>query len=104
MPKLIKQMTLVALFSTFITGTAAALVFGPSNLSMMGYPDHRCYAPSRPYSDDRYAWESFRADANNYIDCINEYVEAGNNDIRRIQDSQRDALTEADSFVSRIPR
>lgn len=104
MPKSLKQMILVALFSVFITGTAAALVFGPSNLPLMGYPDHRCYAPSRPYSDDRYAWESFRADANRYIDCINEYVEAGNNDIRRIQDAQRDALTEADSFVSRSQR
>ncbi len=99
-----KQMFLVVLVSTYLTGTAFAIVFGPSNLPLMGYPDHRCYAPSRPYSNDRYAWDNFRDDANQYIDCINDYVEAGNNDIRRIQDAQRDALNEADAFASSIRR
>lgn len=100
----LKRTAFVALFSVLITGTAMAIVIGPSNLPIFGYPDHHCHEPSAPYSNDRYAWEGFRSDANQYIDCINEYVEAGNNDILRIQVSQQQALREADSFISRVGR
>jgi hypothetical protein len=104
MSKSWKHVIVAVLCSVLVTGTASAIVFGPSNLPLMGYPDPRCYAPSPPYSNDQYAWESFRSDANQYIDCVNEYVEAGNNDIERIQEAQQDALREADAFVSRIRR
>jgi len=84
--------------------SSQALVFGPSNLSLGSYPDDRCYQPSPPYGDDRYGRERFRSDTNQYIDCINDYIEAGNNDIERIEEAQRDARSEAELFLSSIRR
>lgn len=101
MSKVIKSVVAAIVVSVLISGAASAVVFGPSNFSFAGYPDHQCYAPNRPYSDDTYAWERFRADGNRYIECVNDYVEAGNNDIRRIRDAQQDARSEAELFISR---
>jgi hypothetical protein len=83
---------------------ADAIVLGESNLPLLGYPEARCYELRVPYSDDDYAWESFRHDADEYVDCINQYIEAGNNDIRRIREAQQDALNEANAFIRRIDR
>jgi hypothetical protein len=60
--------------------------------------------PSAPYSNDQWAWDSFRRDASEYIDCINEYIDAGDQDIRRIREAQQDALSEAQMFTNRIRR
>jgi hypothetical protein len=98
------KIILAAAFSALTCVSATALVFGPSNLSLMGYPEHRCMQPRIPYSDDQYLWDSFRRQALEYVDCVDRYVAAGNNDIRAIQDAQREATNEADSFVQSIRR
>lgn len=84
--------------------SATATVFGPSNMSFTGYPDPRCYQPSVPFSDDHYAWDSFRSQVRTYVDCVNNYVEAGNNDIQRIRDAQDEAIRDAENFVRRARR
>ena len=93
---------LIAVFSAFVASSSSAAVFGSSNLSFSGYPRHDCYQPNQPHGSDRYQWESFQRDAERYVDCINEYVEAANNDMDRIQEAQKDALSEARSFISRV--
>jgi hypothetical protein len=100
--KLADRIVLVAAISVLVIGSAQAFVVGPTNLSFMGYPEHNCHQPIRPYSNDRYAWESFQSDAEEYVDCINDYVEAGNNDARRIRDAQDDALREARAFANSL--
>lgn len=102
MSKLLGRGLLAAMLLLLGSMRADAIVLGPSNLSLLGYPDHRCYEPRVPYSNDDYAWDSFRGDAEEYVDCINDYVEAGNNDMRRIREAQQDALNEANAFISRI--
>lgn len=57
-----------------------------------------------PFSDDRYAWDSFRSQARTYVDCVNDYVEAGDNDIQRIQEAQQEAIREAEAFLARANR
>ncbi len=104
MPKLGRRSALLALALVIVSGSASAIVLGPSNFALNSYPDHRCYAPSTPYSNDQWAWDNFRRDANAYIDCINEYIDAGDQDIRRIREAQQDALSEAQMFTSSIRR
>lgn len=75
-----------------------AYVYGGSNLGIFGYPDHTCSKPYKPFEfRDQYELDNYRFDYERYIDCINEYVRNGNNDIRRIQSKQQDAIREAES-------
>ena len=76
---IIISVILLALFAK-----AFALVIGGSNLGIMGYPSPSCYL----YSRDEYSVRS-------YIDCINEYVENANNDIKRIKEAAQDAVSDA---------
>ena len=63
-----------------------------------GYPAHSCYKPHKPYQfGSEWERDSYIRKYNQYIDCINEYVENGNNDIQRIQEKQREAIAEAES-------
>lgn len=76
-----------------------AIVLGGSNLSFVGYPEHACYKPYKPYQfHDEYEIDSYRYEVETYINCINEYVENSNNDIQRIQEAAQSALDEANSF------
>lgn len=98
--RLLVMMLAVCLVST----SATATVFGPSNLSFSGYPDPRCYEPSIPFSDEDFAWDMFRSQLRSYVDCVNEYVEAGDNDIQRIRDAQAEAVRDAENFMRRARR
>jgi len=100
--KLADRIVLVTAISVLVVGSAHAFVMGPTNFSFMGYPEHNCQQPFQPYSNDQYAWDRFQIDVEQYIECINQYVEAGNNDMARIRDAQDDALSEARAFVDSL--
>ena len=102
--KQIAKLAAVVALIVFTTNSADAVVFGPSNLGLGSYPSPRCYEPAIPYGNDEYSWSSFRRQANEYIDCINEYVEAADNDVRRIRDEQEEAIQDAENFLSRVRR
>lgn len=66
---------------------ASAVVFGGSNLPVFGYSKPSCYLYSSPS----------KYDVERYIDCINEYVENANNDIKRIREAAEEAVNDAKS-------
>lgn len=86
--------------------TATAIVFGGSNLGILGYSEHDCikpYKPTEPYSFDS-QWEvdlynsqvdTYNFELDQYISCIREYVENANNDIERIKEKYQNAIDEA---------
>lgn len=39
-------------------------------------PSEACTKPYRPYGSDRYAWESYKADATRYLDCMKDAADA----------------------------
>lgn len=76
-----------------------AMIFGPSNFDMFGYPKPKCYAPSPPYSDDDWAWTNFKSEVESYRMCIERYVEAADNDIRLIREQANEAVQEYNYFI-----
>jgi len=92
--KLADRIVLVTAISVLVVGSAHAFV--------MNYPYHNCQQPFQPYSNDQYAWDSFQIDVEQYIECINQYVEDGNNTIAHIRNAQDDALSEARAFVNSL--
>lgn len=99
---------LVAVF--LLSPNARAFVFGGSNLGVLGYPDHSCYAPYskpyRPYSFnsqfeiDRYNddVDRYNREVREFIDCIRDYVDNASNDIERIKEKANAAIDEANSL------
>jgi hypothetical protein len=98
-----KTLAVLIGFTLVCCSAAFAQVFGPSNFSFLGYPEPRCARPYVPYSGaSEYAWRSFKLDVDTYVDCVNEYVEAGDNDVKRIRLAQDEALAEAKRFLASI--
>lgn len=90
----------------FIPLAAGAIVYGGSNLGYGGYPDPDCnrpIAPSRPYDlSDQWAVNRYNEDVRNfntelqiYSQCVDEYLENAENDIKRIQEAAQDAIDES---------
>lgn len=98
-----KARTLIVAATCFgISSTASAIVLGPSNLGIFGYEDMDCHEPYMPYRLDEFALRSLRFDVDQYVDCVNEYIEAGDNDIERIVEAQEEARHAADAFSARL--
>lgn len=81
-----------------------AAVFGGSNLSFSGYPEFNEYPPSPPYGNDKYAWENYKREIENYANKAKEYVENANNDISRIQEAKQEAIQKANNAVDEYNR
>lgn len=76
-----------------VSATAGAVVFGGSNLGLFGYPEAKCYKPTRPYDlSDEYAVNRYNSDLREYKRCLTEYVENANNDMKRIREAVEEAL------------
>ena len=74
MLKVVLKKSLLVIFVLLVVAMFAkayAIVLGGSNLGVLGYPSPSCHL----YSRDEYS-------VNSYINCINEYVENANNDIK----------------------
>ena len=111
--KVIERIVVVLIFMLLPNLDARAIgltsVFGGSNLSVMGYPDHRCRPPytkpRKPYSFtsqyeiDSYnrKVETYNFQMREYENCISEYVGNAKRDIKRIQEKTNDAIREANS-------
>ena len=97
-------------FLFLLPSLAAAIVFGGSNLGIMGYPDHSCSPPySKPIKPYQFnsQWEidqynsevqSYNYELETYLDCIQEYVDNAKNDIKRITEKANSAIDEANSW------
>lgn len=91
-----------------IASYSCANVFGGSNLGHWGYSKHTCLKPMKlykPYSfNSQWELDKYNMDVDNYnnqwryyVSCIEEYLENANNDIKRIQEKQQEAIAEAES-------
>lgn len=90
---------IVIVLLTFISIPAWAYVVGTTNFMPNTYPDHFCREPVRPFSDDSSSWSFFEREVAEYGRCIEEYVEAAENDRRRILDKANDAIHEYNNFI-----
>ena len=65
-------------------------------------PSDGCYKPSRPYTDDEYAWRSYRSEAERYLDCLQSNADA---DLRYAQAEIQDGYEQAvDDFLREVRR
>ncbi len=90
--------TIAIFLSLFIGGNAFALVLGGSNFGLLGYPEHHCLKPTKPFEfRDEWEIENFKRDVSIYKDCVVEYLENADNDIRRIQEATEELINEANA-------
>lgn len=84
------------------TSVAFGYVFGSSNLGFQGYPEFTSnhFRPSKPYSTDSYSIDQYRENIKRYVNDAKEYVEAANNDIKRIQEGKENAINEANATIN----
>lgn len=88
------------LLAVLLMPTASlATVFGGSNLGFSGYPEFSEVEPTPPYSNDQYAWESYKQEVDAYTAKAKQYLEDANSDIQRIQEAQQEAINKANSVV-----
>ncbi|NVJ64743.1 MAG: hypothetical protein HWD84_11025 [Flavobacteriaceae bacterium] len=85
---------------------ALAMVFGGSNFTLGSYPKNTCYPPTskpfKPYQfNNQFEIDSYNvqvkrynAELEDYSNCIDEYIENANNDIKRIQEAAQQAINE----------
>ena len=92
--------TTLFLASMFVITTRAdAYVIGGSNLSLEEYPSPTCSKPTKPFDlSDQFSVDEYNSEIETYIQCVREYVDNGNNDIKRIREAQQDAIDEAKSL------
>ncbi|EMM8813400.1 TPA: hypothetical protein ACXEP4_004838 [Klebsiella pneumoniae] len=99
---MMKKFALFALLS--LPFSASAIVMGGSNLGFSGYPEFSEIAPTPPYSDDQYAWDSYRREVAEYAEKAKQYLEDSNSDMKRIQEAQQDAIQKANDVVEEFNR
>jgi len=95
--KLLPVLCVISLVA--IAPQADAYVVGGSNFELDEYPSPNCTKPTKPFDlSDQMEVDDYNADVETYIACVREYVENGNNDIKRIQEAQQDIIREANSL------
>jgi hypothetical protein len=94
----------------FCSSVAGAVVFGGSNLGPFGYPSHQCNPPySKPIEPYQFEsqWEvdsynleveRYNQELEGFIECVREYIENADNDVRRIQEKTDEAIRDAQSL------
>ncbi|MEI7245243.1 hypothetical protein [Pectobacterium carotovorum] len=99
---MIRMILLVSISS--IAFTSNAYVYGGSNLNFSGYPDFSELTPSAPYGNDQYMWNNYKFEVENYVRKAKEYVENGDNDIKRIKEAQQKTINDANQVVEEYNR
>lgn len=90
------------IISSFVLVPSFALAYvgGPSNFSFHRYEEFSEAKPYQPYDHDEYSYQRYRREVEAYVEAAKEYVEAGDNDIRRIREAQEEAIEEANRAIS----
>jgi hypothetical protein len=103
--QIMKKLVTVSVLAMFLLAEPAhGLVLGPTNLSVLGYPESRCTEPPIPYDNDKYLWEIFKFDAEQYEKCMREYIEAANLDSQRAIEKGNEAVENFNRFVRNLKR
>ncbi|MBB5685642.1 hypothetical protein [Sphingobium boeckii] len=92
----------------FSSGAAASSIFGAKGefstfLSRLEYdPSSACSKPSKPYSSDQYAFDSYKRGISTYVSCLED---AANSDIRYATEVVKEGYDEAmEELTSEIKR
>lgn len=99
---------IISIILLFPLSSTQAIVFGGSNLGIFGYSDHECTPPSKPYKpysfSSQYQIDAYNAEVEQYNskmrryrDCIIEYVENAENDIKRVVEKANEAIDQLNS-------
>ncbi|MFJ5316850.1 hypothetical protein [Pectobacterium versatile] len=99
---MIRMILLVSISS--IAFTSNAYVYGGSNLNFSGCPDFSELTPSAPYGNDQYMWNNYKFEVENYVRKAKEYMENGDNDIKRIKEAQQKTINDANQVVEEYNR
>ena len=78
---------------------ASATVFGGSNLGFSGYPEFSDSETAPPYDGIEYSMQAYKSEVERYIQNAKDYTEHAGNDMKRIQESQDDAIQKANRVV-----
>ena len=92
-----------------IATSAMAYVIGGSNLGYSGYPEHKCFKPSKPIKPfdvndqmqvDFYKRQvlTYNLQLSSYAECIKDYVNNAKLDMQRIQEAAKQAVDEFNSL------
>ncbi|WP_260679813.1 hypothetical protein [Serratia liquefaciens] len=84
--------------------SANSAVFGGSNLGFSGYPEFSEFPPSPPYGDDRYAWDNYKREVEDYVNKAKQYVDDANSDIERVNEAKAEAIRKANEAVEEYNR
>ena len=101
-----KLRTLAVAFLAFAQSSSFGYVIGGSNLGFLGYEEHSCTKPTPPYKpfslDNQWEIERYNLGVDSYnmeleifYDCITEYIENAENDIKRIKEAINQAIDTA---------
>lgn len=88
----------------FLPIYSKAAVFGGSNLGFSGYPEFSEYPPSPPFGDDKFAWESYKREVEDYVNKAKQYVDDANSDIERVNEAKAEAIRKANEAVEEYNR
>lgn len=84
------------------SGFIFGFVMGGTNFSISGYPKFFRYKPSTPFHTGTIAeWEydSYQSSVERFVDEAKTYVENADNDVRRIRESQQEAIDAANDAI-----
>ena len=99
---MIKMIILISISS--IAFTSNAYVYGGSNFNYSGYQNFSDFPPSAPYGNEQYMWNNYKFEVENYAGKVTEYVENGDNDMKRIKEAQQKAINDAIQVVEEYNR
>lgn len=97
-----KKIVLLALAILLcMSSIAFGYVMGASNLGYNGYPQYGTYnKPFRPYSRDDYSDRNYRQQVDDYVAKGKEYVDACDNDVKRIAEARQDAINSVNAVIN----
>lgn len=85
-------MVIFAAITAFST-SLAAYVSGGTNFGFSGYPKPSCFKPFRPTDiGGELAMRIYITNMELYRQCVTDYIENANNDIKRIREAQDDLI------------
>ena len=90
---------ITALALTVLASSSFAFVPGGSNLGPLGYPEFDEMEPSAPFSRDKYAYDNYRFEVEQYVEAARKYVENANNDAQRAQEAAEEAIDKANQAI-----
>lgn len=81
-----------------------ASVYGGSNLGYSGYPEFNGFPPSAPYGNDKYAWDNYKQEVEDYVRKAKQYIADADSDIERINEEKQNAIRKANNVVEEYNR